>query len=317
MTMPRRVFIRNSALAAAGLAAPGAISALAAQASEPRAPSPDSGAPGVIDTNIHLFQWPFRHLKYGKTAALAAKLRRHRVVQAWAGSYESLLFKDIAGVNERLADECARVGGGLFMPVGGINPLMPDWREHLRRCQEVHGMKAIRLHPSYQGYALTDPLFAELLTAAADRRLLVQIALLMEDERVQHPLLSAPLVNPAPLGALLTALPHAKVQLLHGFGAMRLPRSRPLFDLPNLTVDISGMEGTGALGSLIDGTLPADWFGGFVHGSPKLPVERMLFGSLAPYFPLENALLKCFESMLSRDQMTAIMAGNAQRLIAA
>jgi predicted TIM-barrel fold metal-dependent hydrolase len=305
--MNRRTFLRNSALSVAAVAAPRALAAMAAQ----------SGAPPAVDTNLHLFQWPFRHLKYGRTGALVSKLKRHRIGEAWAGSYEALLFKDMAGVNERLADECAGKGGGILVPVGGINPLLPDWREHLRRCQEVHRMRVIRLHPAYQGYTLDDPVFTALFHEAADRGMLIQVALLMEDERVQHPLFPAPLVNPAPLIPLLRQAPHAQVQLLHGFAGMRLPRSRPLFDLPNVTVDISGIEGTGALGALIDGKLPASWFGGYVRGSPRMPVERLLFGTHAPYFPVENALIKCFESPLSRGQMTAILADNARRLVPA
>jgi hypothetical protein len=46
-----------------------------------------------------------------------------------------------------------------------------------------------------------------------------------------------------------------------------------------------------------------------------MAVDRLLFGSHAPYFPVENALLKCFESPLSLAQMQAIMAGNAHRLM--
>jgi predicted TIM-barrel fold metal-dependent hydrolase len=314
--MNRRTFLKNSAMLSAALAAPAALSSLARGTESETPPTPPAtDAPKVTDTNIHLFQWPFRHLKYGKTDALVAKLQRHNVGQAWAGSYEALLFKDMAGVNERLAEECAARGGGLLIPVGGINPLLPGWDEHMRRCQEVHGMRVIRLHPAYQGYTLGEPVFARMLEAAADRRLIVQIALLMEDIRVQLPLFPAPLVNPGPLVPLLTKLPHAQVQLLHGFAGMRLPRSRALFDLPNVTVDISGIEGTGALGALLAGNLPSDWFGGFVRGGPKLPVERLLFGSHAPYFPIENALLKCFESPLSRPQMQAIFAGNASRLL--
>jgi len=311
--MNRRDFLRNSAWTAAALSAPGLLASLAKGSGPDSAPQ----APMIVDSNVHLFQWPFRHLKYGKTPALVAKLRRHRIGQAWAGSYEALLFKDMAGVNERLVEECALYGEGLLTPVGGINPLLPGWQEHLRRCHEVHAMRAIRLHPAYQGYDLAHPEFSRLLHQANERGLLVQIALLMEDIRVQHPLFPAPLVNPGPLVPLLTKLPTAKVQLLHGFAGMRLPRSRPLFDLPNLTVDISGIEGTGALGALIMGNLPADWFGGFVRGNPNLPVERLLFGSHAPYFPVENALLKCFESPLSLPQMRAIMADNARRVLAA
>jgi hypothetical protein len=313
--MNRRDFLKNSALSAAAIAAPATLASLAQGVAGPGPGAPASDSPLIVDTNIHLFQWPFRHLKYGKTGALVAKLRKHRVGQAWAGSYEALLFKDMAGVNERLAEECATKGGGLLTPVGSVNPLLPGWEEDLRRCQETHRMKVIRLHPAYQGYTLAQPEFSRLFQAATERGLLVQIALLMEDERVQHPLFPAPLVNPAPLVPLLNKLPQARVQLLHGFAGMRLPRSRPLFDLPNVSVDISGIEGTGAVGSLIAGNLPANWFGGFVRGGPKMPVERLLFGSHAPFFPVENALLKCFESPLSRPQMQAIMAGNAQRLV--
>lgn len=315
MKIDRRDFLRSSALSLAAMAAPGALASLAQGGGPAGSASPGQDAPMITDTNVHLFQWPFRHLKYGGTEALVAKLRRHRIGKAWACSYEALLFKDMAGVNERLAEECATKGGGVLVPFGGINPLLPGWEEHLRLCHEVHGMKGVRLHPGYQGYSLERPEFASFMDRAAERGLIVQIALLMEDERVQHPMLLAPLVNPGPLVPLLNRLPHAKVQLLHGFAGLRLPRSLPLLGMPNVTVDISGIEGTGALGALIAGNLPADWFGGFTRGTPKMAVERLLFGSHAPYFPVENALIKCFESPLNRGQLEAIMAGNANRLL--
>src|SRR4051812_15232164 len=64
-----------------------------------------AASPGIIDTNINLFNWPFRKLKYADTTALVTKLKKHRVVEAWAGSFDALLHKDMAGVNERLAAE--------------------------------------------------------------------------------------------------------------------------------------------------------------------------------------------------------------------
>ena len=33
-----------------------------------------AAGPEIIDTNVHLFDWPFRKLKYARTEALVAKL---------------------------------------------------------------------------------------------------------------------------------------------------------------------------------------------------------------------------------------------------
>jgi hypothetical protein len=75
----------------------------------------------------------------------------------------------------------------------------------------------------------------------------------------------------------------------------------------NTFMDISRLEGNGAVGRMI----------GTITGlpSPRVPVERIVFGSHAPYFPVETALLKLIESPLDAPQLHAIMQGNARRLL--
>ncbi len=139
----------------------------------------------MIDANVNLHRWPFRRLAGDDPGDLVARLRAKGVTQAWAGSFEGLLHRDMAGVNARLAAACREHGPEFLVPFGCINPKLPYWQEDVRRCQEDHRMVGIRVYPNYHGYALDDPAFAKLLSVAANRNLVLQIALNMEDPRTQ------------------------------------------------------------------------------------------------------------------------------------
>jgi uncharacterized protein len=112
-TIDRRSFLKNSLLGAAAASLPGREPWAARTATARSAGGASSSpAPGIIDTNVNLFNWPFRALKYRDTKALVAKLKKHRVIEAWAGNFDALLSKDMSGVNARLAAECLEHGPG-------------------------------------------------------------------------------------------------------------------------------------------------------------------------------------------------------------
>ena len=143
----RRRFI--STLSAGSISAAAAVIPASAQPMSGIPGSPDA-PPDITDTNVNLFEWPFRKMKYGNTLMLHDKLRRHRITKVWAGSYEAVLSKSINITNARLAKECRENGKGMLIPFGTVNPAWPDWEEDLRRCHEEHKMPGIRLYPAYQ-----------------------------------------------------------------------------------------------------------------------------------------------------------------------
>lgn len=303
----RRSFLKSSLLSAAAVSLPAAPQPSAAQASVRGAGATASKSPGIIDTNVNLFDWPFRTLKYRDTKALVAKLKKHRIIEAWAGSFEALLSKDMNGVNTRLAAECREHGPGFLIPFGSVNLAWPDWEEDVRRCHEVHQMPGLRIYPGYQPFDLDHPGMETLVKITSEHGLILQIVFGMEDPRVYHPIINVGPVTFAPLLKAVENTPNAKVQLLHFSGQTRGDDLAQFMTRPGALMDISRLEGNGAVGRMI----------GSVTGLPsaRVPVERLAFGSHAPYFPVETAILKLVESPLDAQQLQAIMQGNARRLL--
>ena len=252
----------------------------------------------IVDTSVYLSRWPFRRLRGDEPAQLVALLQKGGVAEAWAGSFDGLLHKDISAVNVRLAADCRDHGKGFLLPFGTVNPKLPDWKEDLRRCHEVHRMPGIRLHPNYHGYDLKDPVAAQLLEDAAARGLVVQLAWCMEDERTQHPLLRVPNVDLAPLPGLLSRLPKLRLVILN----WRSPAgdaARRLADAGQVYFDFAMLEGAGGLERL----------------RQAVPPDRIVFGSYFPFYSFASSALKVRESALSEEERQAFLAGNARRLI--
>lgn len=291
LSLPRRDFLRGAL----------ATSLLTGTHAHTRAvePEPEKRQLTLIDTNAWLGAWPIRHLPLAEPAALAKKLTQNGVSRAWVSSLDGVLQKDIGDVNVRLAELCQH--SDLFEPFGIVNLSLPRWEADVVACAQEHHLRGIRLLPNYHGYKLDDPRFADLLKIATAHRLVVQIAVSLEDERTQNAVWRVPPVDVSPLPRALEAVPDARVMLLNW---PHVVAGKPvLLALQNTKVvfDIAMIEGIAGL----EATLA------------ELPVERLCFGSYAPVFYFESAKLKLHESDLTDAQLKSITETNAQRFLSA
>jgi predicted TIM-barrel fold metal-dependent hydrolase len=250
----------------------------------------------IVDTNINLFQWPFRRLPLDNADNLVKKLRSLGIAEAWAGSFEGVLHRDIAGVNQRLASHCKRYPE--LVPIGSVNVNLPDWDDDLRRCIEQHNMPGIRVHPNYHSYTLDDPRFAQFLEQATAAGRFVQIVATMEDTRTQHPMLRVPDVDLAPLPGLMRRIDRAKVQILNV--RPRSPLLEQLAKADRIFFDTARVDGT--------------------DGVPKLmqdvPRGRVMFGTHAPFLIPEASLIRVHESSsLGEESLRAVLSENAAQVI--
>ncbi len=252
----------------------------------------------IVDVNVNLSRWPFRRLPFDQTGRLVAKLRQNKVTEAWAGSFDGLLHRDVSAVNVSLAAECRKSGGGLLRPVGTVNPMLPDWQEDLRRCHEELDMQAIRINPNYHSYQLGDAACDELFRLAGERGMIVQLALKMEDVRTHHPLMQVPTVDVTPLATLVGKHPDLCLIVMNNYGTFRGDAAARLVDAGQVYFEISHAEQVGALEKLVK----------------QVTYERVLFGSHFPFFNLEASLLKFRESQLGGFMVEAIQHGNATKI---
>ncbi len=253
----------------------------------------------LIDTNLHLGLWPSRRLPLDRTPALVARLRRADVREAWAGSYDALMHRDIAAVNQRLVEQCQREGDGILVPWGTVNPRLPDWQDDVRRCAEEWGMKGVRLYPNYHGYSLADPLAAELLSQLDERRLVAQIVVRMEDPRTQPFMYRAPDVDWTPLLEHAAQFPSLRIIVLNGMNVFSPPDAARLARAGQVYFDIAMLEGVA----------------GIERALADLSPDRLVFGSHAPFFTFDAALLKLRESELDDATLRAISYENASAIL--
>ena len=251
--------------------------------------------PSVIDTNVSLFQWPFRRLPLDETEHLVKKLASLGVKRALAGSFEGILHRDISAANQRLFDECQKYP--ILSPMGSINPLLPGWREDLKTCCKQKKSCGIRLFPNYHGYGLEHPHVAELLKRSAEAGALVQIVWEMEDPRTQHPLVDVPRVDLSPLKELLTEENSPTVQILNA--RLRPPELSQFNACKTMFFDTSRVDGTNGIAEMCE----------------SISIKQICYGSHAPFLIPEAAYFRVWENHLADDQRIQVFNQNANGMI--
>ena len=251
-----------------------------------------------LDINMSLGNWPFRKLAVTDAAGLVALMDRHGIERSLVANLEGVLYKDVMPANDALAAQVAAYCERLI-PQAVINPAFPGWERDLRRCSEVLGFRALRLYPNYHGYALGDTCCDELLGTAEELGLVVSVSVRMADERLHHWHVQVPATDPTPLPALAES--HERVPIIINCASSSevWALAEGIRSCRNLFVDISHIEGPGAVADLVD----------------LIGVERVLYGSHAPYFYADGPRLKLDEAGIGGAARQTIEEGNARRVL--
>ena len=244
----------------------------------------------TIDAAAYLGRWPFRDVA-GTPAGLSRVMRGNDVAQAVVSPLDALFYQDPEGPNQRLMRAITGKPALVAAPI--VNLRMADWRQRIERMAEQPQVRAVRLAPTFHGYAIAEA--RDLALSAAQCDLAVAVQLRMLDERFHPPFLE---LSPTPLPEVV-ALAGETPEVRWVVSAVRLTEiqqsAEQIEPLSNLWLDISHIDGLDCI----------------QRACAALGADRLLFSTCWPFFYARSAFLKLEEAQLLREQLGRVMAENA------
>ena len=246
----------------------------------------------MIDVNVSLGRWPFQRFLFDAARPLARHLKSCGIRKALVASTESVLYPDPDVYDEACFEQIREVPG--LLPVKTVNPVLATWRTSLCDFADRYELKAIRLYPNYHRYGLDDPMVNELAKTAIKLKLPVMVAVRVEDERQQYPLMQVPGVSLAAIAKFAAAHPRARVIALNGY----FHEIIAVEEQRNLYFDIAFAETTDTLRALTE----------------YMPARQLVFGSQTPFLTTKAAAMKVELANIPPAGRERIAEGNAVSL---
>lgn len=247
----------------------------------------------MIDVNIHTGHWPFQRFPFDGLEELADHMAAHGVETGYVSHLGCVFYPDPDGYNRELIAHCESIES--LRPVPVINPHLNGWRDNVD-FYLAHGVRAVKIIPSFHNYRLyTRPVF-ELIEALEDagRRLMIQMR--YEDERDRYFALNVHGPKVDQIVRLAGRFPDVEILCLNSY----LPEARELGRrTSNILVDIAFAEWLFTMELMLE----------------DLSSERIFFGSHTPLLITKSAVMKLTDSLIDDDLKRKIATENARRFL--
>lgn len=255
----------------------------------------------MIDVNAYLGHFAFRQLRHNTAAGLLELMDSRRIERAVVSSAAAITYRNTQAGNEEVAAEVSR-HRDRFLPFAVLNPAYAGWRDDLKTCHEEFGMTGLRLYPGWHNYGLSDTVCHDLVSAAAERGMVISIPVRVEDPRQRSWLVNVPNVGMEEIAGLVKAWPRAQFILVNGSGFVGSSLGRKNNGLPaNYAIEISLLSAVLAneIGQLI----------------ANLGEDRLVFGTGMPFQYPDPALLKIEVLEASETVKEQLRRRNAAKLL--
>jgi hypothetical protein len=239
----------------------------------------------IIDVNASCGIWPFFPARPSSLAELSRHQAALGITQTLVTSCETLFRADWDVLNRKLKEDAA--GLPTIHPVPTVDPRQSLSCQHVRELAPI----AIRLIPSFHGYALEDILDTALIGMLREQtegaRTPVLIPIQVEDHRGRHPISKQTQVPVDSVIKLAHSLPETPIICL----GTAFPTAVELASAAaNILVDIAFIDKPDPIASL----------------TQAIPHEKIVFGSNTPLFTTASTVMKVAHARVAADVIEAI-----------
>ena len=255
----------------------------------------------IIDYEAYMGHFAFRRVPDSDISGLLRQMDGEGIDRALVSALACVTFRNVQAGNELLAERLEGAGDRL-MGAAVVNPAYPRAAEDARLCLTDMGMVALRLMPTYHGYALGEeieaPGFREVMAVAVELGAPVSILFEIEDDRQRHVLFQVAELATADVASAIRAYPEATFVLERaGTGQIRGVH-RQAEGAENWCVDIAS-RGMGDIPGVLE----------------MIGTDRVLLGTgMAMQYP-RAPFLKLESLKLEEEALRKIKGGNAARLL--
>ena len=254
-----------------------------------------------IDANAWSGQFPFRRIAGTTVEELERKLSRLGFTGAVLSPLEAIFQEDSYGAEEALCHDIQGRTEQLqdVWHFKVVNPACNWWERDLRKSVEALGVSGIRLCPTFHGYQLADACVADLLVAAGELNLPVQVMCKMQDWRIKWMMATSD-VEIDQVGPFLEGAGDHPL-ILSGLHTTDLRGvSKQLAERSNVLVDTSRLKGSWRTLEKLAETISLD---------------RLCFGSLWPINLPDCPLAQIGAADIPQLQKDAIMGSSIMRIL--
>ena len=251
----------------------------------------------AVDTNLFVGPCPFRDVPSG-VEALNRLREQAGLDRAIATGFNALLYYDpITGLDRDLEEYDSLSGWLDFFAV--INPEFPRLEAQVQNAAGDRRIVGLRLFPTLHHFALNSERTLRMVRLAAEHRLPVNVTARVFDGRVAPPSILQTDWDRDDLAAFLSQAGEATVVLSMFFFNELKALDVDWEGLPNVYLDLGCSKPTSASFDEL-----ASWF----------PVDRVLFGTGAPFYYWKGSRLALEGAELTAEQKAAILGSNAKEV---